>query len=188
MRIIAGRYKGRQLAAPDGDGTRPTMDRVREALFSILGDVVDGSRVLDLFAGAGTLGMEALSRGALEATFVEFRRSVVQVLEANLEKLTDARYRVLAGPVDRMLLKLGRGSEQFDLVFLDPPYRMGLVPVTLDLLVRNRLLSPKVRVVAEFEARFAPPREVGSLFLADRRTYGDSGFAIYSILEGGANG
>jgi len=184
MRVIAGRYKGRQLAAPPGDGTRPTLDRVREALFSILGDVIEGARVLDLFSGAGTLGIEALSRGAEEATFVEFRRGVSEVLRENLQQLQDARFTIIAAPVERVLPRLAHKRARFNLVFLDPPYRMGLVPVTIDALVRCHLLAPGARVVAEHESRFNPPREFGNLFLADRRTYGDTGIAIYSVLEG----
>ena len=185
MRVIAGRYKGRQLVAPSGEGTRPTMDRVKEALFSILGDVVRGKRVLDLFSGAGTLGIEALSRGAEEATFVEFRRGASEVLRRNLEQLPDAQFTIIVAPVERVLPRLAHRRARFDLVFLDPPYRMGLVTSTINSLIHCHLLEPGGRIVAEHESRFYPPKEFsGNLFLADRRTYGDTGIAIYSVLDG----
>ena len=121
MRIVAGRWGGRRLTTPKGAATRPTADRVREALFSILGDSVQGARVLDLFAGSGALGLEALSRGAAAATFVDRSAAAVRAMQANLE--------ALGGDADvhredalRFLRASPGKARHYDLVLLDPPY------------------------------------------------------------------
>src|SRR5215208_7039866 len=120
MRVIAGTYGGRRLQAPSGTDTRPTADRVREALFSILGARVDGARVLDLFAGSGALGLEALSRGAAGVTFVERAPAALRVLRANLAAL-GADAEIVPSDALRWLGAASAASRQYDLVFLDPP-------------------------------------------------------------------
>ena len=124
MRVIAGTYKGRRLQTPGGLETRPTSDRVREALFSILGDRVQDARVLDLFAGSGALGIEALSRGAAQATFVDNAAPRRAGIGANLEAL-GADAEVVRAEVRRFLGGASRSARQYDLVFLDPPYRLA---------------------------------------------------------------
>src|SRR5436309_4205711 len=121
MRIVAGEWGGRTLRAPPGGRTRPTADRVREALFSILGPI-DGLRVLDLFAGSGALGIEALSRGAAQATFVERARPALTALRANLEAL-EISAEVHAGDARAFLRNAAQAGRTYDLVFVDPPYR-----------------------------------------------------------------
>src|SRR3954465_7399669 len=121
MRIVAGRWGGRTLHAPRGRSTRPTSDRVREALFSILGPL-DGARVLDLFAGSGALGLEALSRGAAAATFVERERLALRALRDNVADL-GADAEVVAADARVFLRAARERGAQYDLVFLDPPYR-----------------------------------------------------------------
>src|ERR671914_2355707 len=124
MRVIAGRFGGRRLAAPPGAATRPTSDRVREALFSILGERVAGARVLDLFAGSGALGIEALSRGAAEATFVDTAAPAIRTVRANLDAL-GAAAEVRRADARRFLGAASADARQYDLVFLDPPYRLA---------------------------------------------------------------
>src|SRR5215212_8363551 len=124
MRVIAGSYKGRRLQAPPGLATRPTSDRVREALFSILGARVESARVLDLFAGSGALGIEALSRGAAAATFVDNAAPAIRALEANLRDV-EADATVVRAEVRRFLGGASRSARQYDLVFLDPPYQQA---------------------------------------------------------------
>ncbi|MBX7212335.1 MAG: 16S rRNA (guanine(966)-N(2))-methyltransferase RsmD [Verrucomicrobiaceae bacterium] len=121
MRIIAGKAGGIPVKVPKA-GTRPTTDRVRQAVFSMIGETVVGARVLDLFAGSGALGLEALSRGALSAVFVERHPAACKVIHENIARtrLTDAR--VQQGEVSRVLQSLARQGERFDLVFADPPY------------------------------------------------------------------
>src|SRR3954471_13968009 len=119
MRVIAGAWKGRPLRAPPGRDTRPTADRVREALFSVLGDV-GGLRVLDLFAGSGALGIEALSRGAASAVFVERAPAALKALQSNLSAL-EIEARVHSGDARAFVRKARAARETYDLVFLDPP-------------------------------------------------------------------
>ncbi len=178
MRVIAGRLGGRRLDAPDGRDTRPTSDRVREALFSVLADL-EGARVLDLYAGTGALGIEALSRGAARATFVESARGAILVLRKNLASLElEASSQVVASAVARATIE-----GPFDLVFADPPYaRVGEAASALAALVSRRALAPSARVVLEHATRDAAPSIEG---LAPRptRTYGDTSVTIYDVPD-----
>lgn len=187
MRVVAGKYKGHRLHGPRSGATRATGDRVREAVFSILGDI-EGARVLDLFAGTGALGIEALSRGAAHVTFVEMDRRALEVLGRNLddvirpdrhESLNPAR--VLRGDVHDHLARFHTTSERFDIVFLDPPYAdadrhapglaKGLPGV----------LAPGAVVVAECDRRtplrledHARDEAQEALPQVDERRYGDT--------------
>ncbi len=172
MRVVAGRHKGRRLRAPAGAGTSPTADRVREAVFSILGPV-DGLRVLDLYAGSGALGIEALSRGAESVTFVESGRSALAAIRANLDATGDDAD-VAAADVIGWLRSAG--ERQFDLVFCDPPYDAAAQiaqPLT-DLL--PRVAAPQALIVTESSKRNPL---VLDLPLTDERTYGDTRIAIH---------
>jgi 16S rRNA (guanine(966)-N(2))-methyltransferase RsmD len=172
--VIAGRFGGRRLAAPRGSATRPTPERVREALFSILGSV-EAARVLDLFAGSGALGIEALSRGAAEATFVDTSAAACAAVRRNLESLE-----ATAGIHRREALAFLGGARargrQYDLVLLDPPYRQapGLGAELSAAL--GPVLLPDARVVAESDRR--APLEL-DLEMLDERRYGDTLIRIY---------
>jgi 16S rRNA (guanine966-N2)-methyltransferase len=176
MRVIAGRLGGRPLVAPGGRRTRPTPERVREALFSILASVQD-LRVLDLFAGSGALGIEALSRGAAELTLVDSSRAAIEAIGRNLGTL-GIEAEVRHQPAAAFLRHARDRRRQYDLVFLDPPYdhalRLGpelsaaLIPV----------LAPGARVVFESDRR-APPR-LEPLIAVDERRYGDTLIRIYA--------
>jgi 16S rRNA (guanine966-N2)-methyltransferase len=175
MRVIAGTHGGRELVAPKGRATRPTSDRVREALFSILGDA-SGLRVLDLFAGSGALGIEALSRGAAEATLVDSARSAVTAIRRNLEAL-GLEAEVVHQSAARFLGAARRDGRQYDLVFLDPPYRHAstLGPELTSAL--TPILATDARVVAESDRR----SPIGlALALLDARRYGDTLIQIYA--------
>ncbi len=146
MRVVAGIYGGRTLQAPRGDRTRPTSDRVREALFSILADVT-GARVLDLFAGSGALGIEALSRGAAQATFIDSGAPAVAAIHANLDHLGQ-RAEVIRQSALRALACSPGADRQYDLVLLDPPYRMaGSLGPELSIALAP-VLAAEARVVA----------------------------------------
>ena len=175
MRVIAGTYGGRRLQAPPGMDTRPTSDRVREALFSILGERVEGARVLDLFAGSGALGIEALSRGAAEATFVDSAAPAVRTIGANLEAL-GADATVVRAEARRFLGGASRSARQYDLVFLDPPYRLAAF-LGRDLSAAlAAVVAPGATVVAESDRR--APLGI-DLPLQDERRYGDTLIRIH---------
>ena len=174
MRVVAGRYSGRRLAAPAGRATRPTADRVREALFSALGPL-EGARVLDLFAGSGALGIEALSRGAAEATFVDSDPRAIRAVRDNLAALgIDAEVRRADA---RAFLRTAREQQRhYDLVFLDPPYRLAgrLGPGLSSAL--PEVIAPGGRVVTESDRRAPLMLE---LDLIDERRYGDTLIRIH---------
>ncbi|MBV9309491.1 MAG: 16S rRNA (guanine(966)-N(2))-methyltransferase RsmD [Solirubrobacterales bacterium] len=176
MRVVAGKLRGRQLFAPRGSATRPTSDRVREALFSLLGSV-DGARVLDLFAGSGALAIEALSRGAASATLIDSSPAAIVAIRRNLQALgLEAEVRRQAV---RSYLRAARiAARQYDLVLLDPPYRHASVLGRELSDALAPVLSPGARVVAESDRRSALELE---LPLADERRYGDTLIRIYDV-------
>lgn len=173
MRVIAGACGGRRLpTAPRG--VRPTADRVKEAVFSRLGSLVDQARVLDLFAGSGALGIEALSRGASHVCFVDRSPGSVAAVRSNLAALgLEAAAEVRKASAEGALRRLAREGECFDLVFLDPPYASGLAAPTLLRLVEGPLLAPSATVVLE-SAKRHPLAPVEGLQLRGERSYGDT--------------
>ena len=175
MRVIAGEWRGRPLKAPSGAATRPTSDRVREALFSILAAKVPGARVLDLFAGSGALGIEALSRGASHAVFVDAAAPAIRAVEANLKALA-AGAEVRRSDAVRFLGAARDRGAQYDLVFLDPPYRQAerLAPALSEAL--PAVLAPGAVAVAESDRR--APLDL-TLPLHDERRYGDTLIRFY---------
>ncbi len=184
MRVIAGEKKGHPLYAPKSFFTRPTADRVREALFNILGPIPEEARVLDLFAGSGALGLEALSRGAKEAVFVEESREACQVIQKNAHGLGfQPQVKLMQEPVLNALRHL---PGKFHLVFIDPPYQSNLAQQTLAFLEQaaNRLLFPEAMIVVEYfskrsSGQVALQSAYGHLLLYDIRTYGQTGISFY---------
>jgi 16S rRNA (guanine966-N2)-methyltransferase len=172
VRVIAGSRKGHGIAAPKGTDTRPTSDRVRESIFSLVGPV-DDAAVLDLFAGSGALGIEALSRGAASCTFVEASRDACRVIDANLAKLRLIGARVVCAPVAQALRQETR---RYDLVLVDPPYAMFS---TFQPLLAERLpplLAPAGLVVVETDAREEPELP---LTVRTSRRYGSSRVTLF---------
>ena len=169
MRVVAGRLGGRVLRAPKGGETRPTSDRVREALFSILASV-EGAHALDLFAGSGALGIEALSRGAAEVTFVDSAASAIAAVRENLERL-GLQAEVLRMPALRALACTPVLGRQYDLVFLDPPYRLASTLGPRLSTALPPVLATGARVVAESDRRAPLALE---LELLRERRYGDT--------------
>ncbi len=177
MRIIAGRWRGTRLAGPGRgeDGLRPTTDRVRESLFSILaggrlGDPIAGARVLDLFAGTGALGLEALSRGAASATFVERGRKAARLIRDNIAHCPGADARLIVADATRLDPDSHAGHAH-DLVFLDPPYGKGLGEAALTAALTHGWIAPGALVVWEEGTAIAPPP---GLSLLDSRRFGDT--------------
>jgi 16S rRNA (guanine966-N2)-methyltransferase len=174
MRVIAGSRGGRVLLAPRGRATRPTSDRVREAVFSILGDV-SGAAVLDLYAGSGALAIEALSRGAAEATLVDSASAAIATIRRNLADL-GLEAQVRREDARAFLRTASRSAPQYDLVFLDPPYRQTSVLGAELSTALAPMLAPDARVVAESDRR-APLKL--DLPLLDERRYGDTLILIH---------
>lgn len=174
MRVIAGTAKGRRLVGPNkGQPIRPALDQIKEAVFNILYSV-EGVRVLDLFAGTGSVGIEALSRGAAHATFVDHLPAARALIERNLAHVGfQDRATVLPIPVARAIALLNNRGAQFDLIFIDPPYLKNLVNPTLVALVHTTLLSPTGRIVIEHHPKepVAPPLP---FTLTDERKYGQT--------------
>jgi 16S rRNA (guanine966-N2)-methyltransferase len=178
LRITGGSLGGRRLRAPR-EGARPTADRVRESLFARLGDLAD-ARVLDLFAGSGVLGFEALSRGASSLVSVERSRASAELIRQNAAALGVAeRVRVLRQDAGAALRRLGRAGERFDLVLLDPPYAEGAAEPTLAALAASGVLAPGAAVVLE-RARSHPVPTIAGLVLEDERRFGDTVIGRYA--------
>ncbi len=174
-RIIAGEARGRRLAAPGGTATRPTSDKVRGAVFNLLGQFFEGGEVLDLYAGTGALALEALSRGCARAVCVEADRAAAELLRRNVAACGyEGRVEILHARVPQALARLAPG--RFALAFVDPPYADGPEAALLGL---GPLMAPGGRVVAEHDARRPPPERAGALGLVDRRAYGGTGISIY---------
>jgi 16S rRNA (guanine966-N2)-methyltransferase len=191
MRIIAGEHRGRTLAAPPGLTTRPTPDRVRGALFSALESrlggpgSLEGVRVLDLFAGSGALGLEALSRGASQATFVERDRAALKSLQANLQTLRlEPRSLVVPEDAVHAVALLARRGERFDAVFMDPPYGAPEASTALSSLGEGGLLRPGGVLVLEHSSSDAPPEDPS--FVRERtRSYGTVALTVYTVSTPG---
>jgi 16S rRNA (guanine966-N2)-methyltransferase len=181
MRIVGGSLGGRVLKAPAGRDTRPTSEKVREALFNILGSV-EGDHILDLFAGSGALGIEALSRGAAHVTFVDGGKPALTAVRANLAALglTD-RSHVIAGDAVASAARLVPGTP-WRVVFVDPPYASELATKAVLALPRTHL-APNAVIVIEHDRRNAPPEALGSLLRTDQRRYGDTMISFFEVPQ-----
>src|ERR1043165_9326881 len=181
MRVIAGKYRSRRLEAPPGMSTRPTSDRLRETLFNVVAPGVPDSVWLDLFAGSGAVGIEALSRGARSATFVESSSAAVKTIRKNLQGLEiEEGFEVIEREASIALRMLDAQAVTYDFCFLDPPYRkMGDYEQILGFLSQSRLLTPHSRVIAEHDKHFDPGNEFGSLRRARALRQGDAVLSFY---------
>jgi 16S rRNA (guanine(966)-N(2))-methyltransferase RsmD len=180
VRIIAGSARGRTLKAPKKSSVRPTADRVKETIFNILGQWLDDERVLDLYAGAGSLGLEALSRSAAHVTFVERDAEVLATLSENIQTLGFAKSTTtLLKPVERALRALD--GQAFSLVLADPPYDARTGVTVLDALSAADLLAPEARVVLEHDKREILPPIAGRLERYDERRFGDTMVSFYRL-------
>lgn len=190
MRIIGGTARGRRLQTPSRSTVkhsidtiiRPTADRAREALFSIIGKEVENVMVLDLFAGSGALGLEALSRGAQGAVFVDSSPEAVRIINVNIVKCGfSGRTQVLKRDLSKSLyfLKKHLPNTLYSIVFIDAPYRKGLAERMLQKTAEINILSTDALVVVEEDALTEMPSNVAGLYLVDQRRYGDTGFWFY---------
>ena len=184
MKIIAGQQKGRRLKTPKDLTTRPTPARVREALFSIIAAHIPNAKVLDLFAGTGALGIEALSRGAQHCTFVEKSHTTSALILQNLVAFTPDTYELFTLSAERAVKQLGHRNSRFDLVFIDPPYASQLWEATLKNLAEHQLVSRGGLVVCEHPGKLAVPKTSGTLVWIETRVYGDVAVSLYGVPTG----
>lgn len=181
MRVIAGEFRGRKLQSLPGKEIRPTSDKVKGALFNMIGPFFEGGRGLDLFAGTGSLGIEALSRGLGHVVFVDRHRQAVRLVQTNLHALgLEEKSEVYCMDAQAALARFAADGRQFDLVFLDPPYALGLAPLNWLYEAGGRgILAEDATVVLEHDARVAVPDQVGILEKLKSRRYGSSMLTIF---------
>lgn len=186
MRVIAGTCRGMKLKAPQGNSTRPTSDRVKESLFSIISSTkgLDGVCVLDICAGTGSLGLEALSRGAASCSFIENDRKIIEVLQKNISaaKFED-NSDIVVMDCQKALRSLASRGRRFDLVFFDPPYDSRLYESVPELLCSLGLLQSDSLFIAECSMRNPLPESFGPLMKHDRRVYGDTALEFFTLEE-----
>jgi 16S rRNA (guanine(966)-N(2))-methyltransferase RsmD len=184
MRIVAGSARGRALAGPKAASKhiRPTADRVRETIFNVLGQWLEGQKVLDLYAGTGALGLESVSRGATRAVLVDSDREALSLCRANTDALDfSARVEILAQPVERALETLGRRGDRFELIFADPPYAARVVETVLEGVAKHGVLAPGGTVVIEHDKREAAPESHEGFERVDQRRFGDTLVSLFRI-------
>lgn len=184
LRVIAGTAKGHKLKTPKGLSTRPTTDRVKESLFSILAPYLAEASVLDAFAGTGSLGIEALSRGAESAVFIDRSSECARIIRDNLihTKLID-RSSILTMDVGTGLNKLAGEGRTFDIIFMDPPYSKNFIEETLKIVEKNGIIKDDGIIIAEHDKQDAVPDEVGRLKLGRSQKYGDTVLSFYSMND-----
>ena len=184
MRVIAGELKGRRLVVPRGTRTRPTADQVRIALMDTLAPRLAGARILDLYAGSGAVGLEALSRGAADATFVERDARATGALRQNVEALrVGPRARLVRDDVVRALDRLATGGERFAVVFLDPPYAKGLGPAALARLGQGGVTAPGAIVVVQHFTKEPLPDRLGCLAAYRARRFGETTLTFFRHVD-----
>ena len=186
MRVISGTARRTLLSAPKGQNTRPTADRVKENAFNIIATQLHGAIVLDLFCGSGAIGIEALSRGAAHAVFVDTSVDAVNVTEENLQhvRFTD-RAQVLNMCALKAIDRLKKKGMKFDIIYLDPPYGVGLLDEAMQALALSDLLAPDGMIIAEYDKDEPPPSHT-SFHMLDQRKYGNTRVSFYWHLEGKA--
>lgn len=184
LRIISGKYKGRKIREAGKELTRPTTDKNKGILFNILGQYFEGGRALDLFAGSGALGIEALSRGMEEAYFVDKNREPFQLLKANLEDIgIPLGNEAFLFQEDALAFLATHGKTVFDLIFLDPPYALDIIPEVIRKVVQNTMLSEGGVIVAETDKKTELPAEIGGIMKFREVVEGNSKFSLYRWRE-----
>ncbi|EGJ27276.1 16S rRNA (guanine(966)-N(2))-methyltransferase RsmD [Streptococcus porcinus] len=177
MRIVSGEFGGRPLKTLPGKTTRPTSDKVRGAVFNMIGPYFEGGRVLDLFAGSGGLAIEAVSRGMSQAILVERDRGAQAIIQENIKMTkSESQFQLLKMDAQQALLQL---DHAFDLIFLDPPYAKEEIVATIELLDQKALLGPEVMVVCETDKSVQLPEEIGSVGIWKEKIYGISKVTVY---------
>ena len=191
LRIIAGTAGGIRIKAPDTDKTRPTLDRVKESVFSILQPYLEDTRVLDLFAGSGNLGLEALSRGALHAVFVDESKMCRAIIEENIQKThMSGKTQIVQSDVFKAIQAFSNDGKRFDMIFMDPPYSHNYVNKTLQMIEKNDIINENGVIAVEHHEDEQPADVIGRIVKVRSRNYGDTIFSFYvrnpeNPVEGG---
>lgn len=184
MRVVAGEYGGRRLKAVPGMKTRPTTDKVKEAMFNIIGPYLDGGQVLDLFAGSGGLSIEAVSRGAEHATLVDRQYQAIKTIHENLSVTKEEdKFTVLKGDAYKMLNKLAKQEQGFDYVFLDPPYKKQQILELMEQLKKLGLLNTDALIICETDQVADLPEELADFELIKKADYGITELTFYRYKE-----
>lgn len=184
MRIIAGEFKSRKIDFPKTRLTRPMTDRSKETLFNILGSLVNGKHVLDLYAGSGSLGLEALSRGALDVTFVDRADWATKVIGRNLDSLgLRRRAEIIEGDVLKSIDRLEKKGARFNLIFVDPPFEQGLVQKTLNKLDQSAIVAPFAQVVVGHTVQEPVGEKFMTLDLARTKKIGQACLSFFFRVE-----
>ncbi|MEW9697767.1 16S rRNA (guanine(966)-N(2))-methyltransferase RsmD [Paenibacillus sp. SI8] len=180
MRVISGSAKGRSLKAVPGMSTRPTTDKVKEAIFSMIGPYFEGGQVLDLFAGTGGLGIEALSRGMEKAVFIDIEKKSIETIQLNLQAAgLKEQAEVYRTDAVRALKALAKREQQFQLVFLDPPYKMKVIAELILAMEEQGLLDEQATIVVEHDSQDVLLEAIGGFEQQRRAGYGDTAVTIY---------
>lgn len=180
MRIVAGEMRGFRLKSPKGMDTRPTPDRVKESLFSIIGYIDSTSKVLDLFSGSAAVGLEFISRGAETAYFIDKSSDSITAIKYNIEKCkVKDRTKVFKNDVFKAIEILGKKREKFDYIFLDPPYEQGLAEKSLKKIFESDILNEEGLIIVEHEGNLVLEEKYGDLIKSDSRVYGTTGLSFY---------
>lgn len=183
MRVISGSARGVRLDSVPGNETRPTLDRVKEALFNILQTRLSGADFLDLYAGNGGIGIEALSRGARRVVFVDAKPTCTKMIRANMSKAHLDNGEILTMKVNLALQRLGRAEQAFDIIFMDPPYGRDLVAPTLNAIADLGLLRQDGLVVAEYGAKEEIDLEASKFDQVRQEKYGDTVLGFFTLRE-----
>ncbi|MEJ8544391.1 16S rRNA (guanine(966)-N(2))-methyltransferase RsmD [Brevibacillus borstelensis] len=188
MRVISGEHRGRRLVAVPGKGTRPTTDKIKESIFNMIGPYFSGGTALDLYAGTGGLGIEALSRGVERCVFVEKDLKAFSVVKQNVAACRlEERAELYRNDAGRALKQLAKRGIAFDLVFLDPPYAQQQIAQEIMQLQEGKLLADEAWIVAEHDSGIRLPEAIGACCLDRSSTYGDTTIAIYRFEPDGTS-
>ena len=182
MRITGGALRGRRLTVPKDRAIRPTSDKVREALFDILGQQITEARFLDCFAGVGAIGLDALSHGAESAVLIEMENSAIALIEKNARTL-GLEPEIHKGDFFMLATRLARAGRQFDLIFVDPPYADEIQVAAVETIGRLDLLAKRGTVIVEHDRRNPLPTTISDLHCDKTKSYGETGLAFYHFPE-----
>lgn len=182
MRIVSGKYGGIRLTPVKSDKTRPTTDKVKESIFSMTGPYFNGGTLLDLFAGSGAVGIEAVSRGMARAVLVDRQFQAIKAIKENVAKIhSENQFDVIKGNADVILKQLSQANEKFEMVFLDPPYKLQRIIETIDILADRSLLAAGATVICETDNQTVLPATHGPFQVIKQKNYGLTNLTIYKF-------